>query len=67
MSHAQVVAGINYHLIMVVRDANNNEHDVAATVWSRPWLATRNEGGDDEDAWTLTDAHVVEEGCEEDP
>jgi hypothetical protein len=53
----QVVAGLNYHLLLVVRDASGKEHDVAATVWSRPWLEARNDAVDA--AWQLTDARVV--------
>ncbi|KAG1660136.1 hypothetical protein FOA52_003796 [Chlamydomonas sp. UWO 241] len=53
----QVVAGLNYHLLLTVRDANGKAHDVAATVWSRPWLEARNDATDA--AWQLTDARVV--------
>eukprot|EP00955_Chlamydomonas_euryale_P090518 364552-Chlamydomonas_euryale.AAC.3 len=54
---SQVVAGLKYHLLMTVRDASGKTHDVAATVWSRPWLEGSNDASDP--AWQLTDARLV--------
>ncbi|KAG2485141.1 hypothetical protein HYH03_016127 [Edaphochlamys debaryana] len=42
---AQVVAGINFGLDMLVQDAEGTEIRVQAHVWSRPWL----EGSNDAD------------------
>lgn len=54
---SQVVAGMNYHLLMTVRDSSGNTRDISATVWSRPWLEAKNDASDP--AWQLTDARVV--------
>ncbi len=50
----QVVAGTNYGLALEVSDAAGKKHIVEATVWSRPWLADKNDNTNP--AWQLTQA-----------
>ena len=58
----QVVAGTAYHLVLAVTDEVGKSYDVAAVVWSRPWLEGRNDV--DEPAWQLTHAKAVEVNSE---
>lgn len=53
----QVVAGVNYNLVLSVRDEAGHTQDISVTVWARPWLEKRNDPTDP--AWQLTKAHVL--------
>lgn len=46
----QVVAGINYHLKVLVEDEAGIQSVLETTVWSRPWLEAQNSA----DAWKVT-------------
>ena len=53
----QVVAGVNYHLTLELKDAANKVHEVEATVWARPWLEAQNDASNP--AWQLTSVSLV--------
>lgn len=53
----QVVAGVNYHLTLELKDAANKVHEVEVTVWARPWLEAKND--DSDPAWQLTSVSLV--------
>lgn len=53
----QVVAGVNYNMVLSVRDEAGHTQDISVTVWARPWLEKRNDPTDP--AWQLTKAHVL--------
>ncbi|PNW84216.1 hypothetical protein CHLRE_04g225650v5 [Chlamydomonas reinhardtii] len=39
----QVVAGVNVHLELLMADDTGKQTVVTSTVWSRPWLASKND------------------------
>jgi hypothetical protein len=53
----QVVAGVNYHLSLTLKDASGKQHEIEATVWARPWLEAKNDAADP--AWQLTRLSLV--------
>uniref|UniRef100_A0A7S0WJC3 Cystatin domain-containing protein n=1 Tax=Chlamydomonas leiostraca TaxID=1034604 RepID=A0A7S0WJC3_9CHLO len=46
----QVVAGMNYHLTLTMKDQHGKQFDTEVVIWGRPWLESSNA----EEAWQLT-------------